>query len=466
MSAIPSAPSQSASRPDGPSKADSSKSDSPKPDSRADPPGGKDAGPQQMAEKPSPTEKPGATKKDEDEKKAHGSKETKDAGNSPKAAGQDQHAKSAPSPLASSALPKESVKAPSVQPAPPPQAPPPPPAPQVQQVASPPSAVVQDDKAAPTPLSASPLPTVVPLQACKKPTDCPSKICMSGICAVSSGFAVQTIPSGQSAASASSISGNYPASRPKGPSTACSDPRCHLSPYLKGLNDPEGDLPPAGSSNAKLLSDAGIAGLVLALLFVVLFLLLVVPKVRALLREKLADWRNTKDASNAKRKLGDGTPDFGNEDASTFEKRNAKYASSFVSPGHISGSPLPSQQYAQYFSQQQEQQQEYTLEYQPREAGPHEIVYMGGEKTGEKSSKGRAVSFAGPGARRKAISFAADLQTPTKANLPSSATDGAINSRRAPRETVLPYTVGFEDDTDALAGLRGIASPLIQNSAK
>lgn len=300
------------------------------------------------------------------------------------------------------------------------------------------------------------------LQNCKKPADCPSRMCLAGICAVSSGFETQTIATALPTAASASLSSLRDSSY-RGPQTACSDPRCHLPADLKGLNVADDTLPPAGSSNAKLLSDAGIAGLVLALLFVVLFLLLVVPKVRSALQNKIADWKNKRDAASAGRELGNGSPDFGNEDASTFEKRNAKYTSSFVSPGYISGSPLPRQHYAEYFEQQAQYDQQAAY-WQYSQPPLHEALNMESEIMDEKPAKARAVSFAGPDVHRKAISFADDLQRPTR--LPTLATDGTLHTRRPIRETVLPYTVGFEEDRDALAGLRGVASPLIQNASK
>ena len=345
------------------------------------------------------------------------------------------------------------------------------------QPAPPPPSPAADANAASTPAQAPP----APQQACTKPTDCQSKICLAGFCATSSGFALATAPvlpgtttatlrngrtvtlRATSGALVDSQGRTYRAASGSGASgahqTACSDPRCVLPADLVGLQEVD-DLSGAPPGGRDLLSDAAIAGIVLALLFVVLFLLLVVPKVRDVLGDRIAQWRNRKDERKQRELRDASTPDFGNEDASAFEKG--------FTPSASPAGELRGHAFAAARTDGQQQHGSTTIDIGDPEKAvtawqqqqqPTTAIY---HSTNQHYQREEVASFTGAGARRKAISFAADLPCARPAGVDARAGGQrkASPTSQQPRETVLPYTVAGEDEEQrsALMDLRMIAS--------
>ena len=242
--------------------------------------------------------------------------------------------------------------------------------------------------------------------------------------------------------------------------TACSDPRCVLPADLVGLQEVD-DLSGAPPGGRDVLSDAAIAGIVLALLFVVLFLLLVVPKVRDVLGDRIAQWRNRKDERKQRELRDASTPDFGNEDASAFEKGFTPSASPAGElRGHgFAAASADGQQHGSTTIDIGDPEKAGIAWQQHNQPQPTPIYHS----TTQHYQRDEVTSFTGAGARRKAISFAADLPCARPAGVETRAggQKKVSPTSQQPRETVLPYTVAGEDEEQrsALMDLRTIASP-------
>ncbi|CAD6582883.1 MAG: hypothetical protein CYPHOPRED_002142 [Cyphobasidiales sp. Tagirdzhanova-0007] len=139
---------------------------------------------------------------------------------------------------------------------------------------------------------------------CNKSSDCPGATCIAGFCSSSNGFSISflsassiTFLTSSSLASLSSTPSttNVPLTTASAPpaqkgkkgshstATACSNAICTLSPDLVGMNTLSGSGADPGEA-ARALSSAAISGVVMAILFVFLAGLLVIPKMREAIR--------------------------------------------------------------------------------------------------------------------------------------------------------------------------------------
>lgn len=168
--------------------------------------------------------------------------------------------------------------------------------------------------------------------SCRTSADCRSNICVAGTCQMNSGFAtsVSSSPLLPTLASSSSHSRGSHRSKSEGTPTACSDPRCTLPADITSMNGAEeNDISASLGSNQRAITSAATAGIVLAVLFAILTLLLVVPKIRDLLKRCFC-YRKEDDGiddiiypRDNRDNKDDGSPEFGNAHASAFmsEKR-------------------------------------------------------------------------------------------------------------------------------------------------
>lgn len=314
-------------------------------------------------------------------------------------------------------------------------------------------------------------------QLCKKASDCPSNICISGVCSSPGGFSI-VVTSGSNTASTSAIpsvvhgriQGKHAAS-----ATACSDPRCVLDPSQADLNELQG---PPKSSPDNTLSSAAISGIVLAILFLVLALLLIVPKIRSKIRSALRarDERKERSGKSGLIKIVEGkvsekdggSPDFGNDSASTFqaendEKKSATLlgspmmvgigttAASFPVLAYAHPSTASSQGYQPYRPNQQQEKRVSNIR---RKAVPS-VDILPAESRGILNSAGNAQLYgndSGSG-QRQTVTFADSAQQ-GKGTRPGN----SLASNPA-RETVLAYTIDLESEFEELMDNRGGASP-------
>lgn len=139
------------------------------------------------------------------------------------------------------------------------------------------SSIVAQINSAPSSVSSSTTSTL-----CRTGADCPSNICVAGTCQVTSAFAtsLSSATSLPASANSSHIRGSHK-SKHGGTPTACSDPRCTLPADITSMNGAEEkDVSASLGSSQRAVSSAATAGIVLAVLFAILALLLVVPKIR------------------------------------------------------------------------------------------------------------------------------------------------------------------------------------------
>lgn len=298
-------------------------------------------------------------------------------------------------------------------------------------------------------------PIASPVRTCSLSNDCPSNICIQGLCVNNVGFSTS---SSVQAALIPTFSTNTRPHRGKNvaSATACSDPRCTLPADITSLNTGD-DFGDAGDgSHEQAVSNAATAGIVLALLFVTLALLLVVPKIR--------DWTRQCFSCNKGQHgimLDEGTPDFGNRHASTFANEKHRTTFSAVYPSGIS------RQYQEGTSDQDNRRLDVDLGQ----------VSMGSKDHNQNPFTDRhEASFAAYTIPAIQCEQTEDITAyiehqpvidtrPSQPNLqmhPSQPWLPAGRDHGPARETVLPYTV--DEDHNVLIGLKNLATPAMNES--
>lgn len=322
---------------------------------------------------------------------------------------------------------------------------------------------------------------------CRTGADCPNRNCIAGVCQTSSGFALSISTTPSSAISASNTHGRGSGHKGKhghGTPTACSDPRCTLPADITSMNGAEeNDISASLGSSQRAVSSAATAGIVLAVLFAILALLLIVPKIRDWARRCLGLDDNTKDEDDIiygqqNGHVGnndDGSPEFGNAHASAFMDEKRGTTGYYSNDDHLPVYENNGQgdiADEKFDLKQEDYFRDYTGYYNnsvQQEAPVLPALYYDNTRdlasyVEHHPSQAQVQPQSQPQSRAYVAAPSPPYAKSASNNRPADLTPWISTGRDAgARETVLPYTV--EEDRDVLQGLKNLGTPALNDSA-